>query len=72
MSERAATGQKRRRYGTIEAPIVEELEVPKRRQRLGSCATHSVSVAAWSTEKVVDSLREHGITEDSVLQSFHG
>ena len=70
MSAPRTTG-KRRRYGTVEAPIMEELETPRRRQRLGHHATHP-PVSAWSTDEVVDSLRDHGITDVDVLQSFQG
>lgn len=73
MDERATTGQKRRRWATVEAPITEELEVPLRRQRIEDrTCLPAEPVATWSTEKVVDFLKERGITEESVLQSFHG
>lgn len=73
MSERATTGQKRRRWATVEAPIIEEMEVPIRRQRLeDSTCLPAEPVATWSTEKVVDFLKERGITEESILKSFHG
>ena len=50
---------------------MEELETPKRRRRLGNHATHP-PVSAWSTDEVVDFLREHGITDEDVLRSFQG
>lgn len=73
MDERATTGQKRRRLATVEAPIIEEMEVPIRRQRIEDrTCLPAEPVATWSTEKVVNFLKERGITEESVLQSFHG
>lgn len=64
------TGQKRRRCATVDAPIMEELDVPKRRQRLEKSPT--APVATWSTEEVVYFLEERGITEERILQSFQG
>lgn len=73
MDERATTGQKRRRLATVEAPIIEEMEVPIRRQRIEDrTCLPAEPVETWSTEKVVDFLKERGITEESILQSFHG
>lgn len=73
MAEGATTGQKRRRWATVEAPIIEELELPKRRQRMEDATSLPAEpVETWSTDKVVNFLRESGITEGGVLQSFHG
>ena len=50
---------------------MEELEAPKRRRRLGNYATPP-PVSTWSTAEVVDSLRDYGITDEGILQCFHG
>ena len=65
------SGKKRRREGVVEQPSLEELEVPRRRQKRDRCASLPRSVQDWSTEHVVDSLRKHGI-DDLTLQLFCG
>ena len=64
----SAQTKKRTHEATIEAPSLEEIELPfPRRQRLDDCC----GVMAVSTDEVVERLREHGV-EDDILQLFRG
>ena len=66
--------KKRRREGTVTAPSLEEIGVPESiRQKLDDCGGPVGQLVEDSTtERVVESLRKHGITDEKVLQLFRG
>ena len=69
-----SAAKKRRREGTLTAPSLEELDVPTPiRRKLDNHGTYVDPVVVdSSTEKVVKSLRKHGITDETILQHFRG
>ena len=63
----SAQTKKRRRQAIVEAPSLEEIGLPfARRQRLDDG-----SMEGWSTDQVVERVREHGVGDD-ILQLFRG
>ena len=70
-----SAGKKRRREGTVTAPSLEDVGVPESiRRRLDNhgLGVESLAEGGSVTESVVETLRKHGVTDDTVLRSFRG